>query len=79
MHARDTGDTPGKRCVSGTVESSNSEVSHSCEVQKENPTSVEDREEVVLRIPRNPTMQWPGAIARAPSYNYPRDEEGSKA
>jgi hypothetical protein len=79
MHARSTGDTPGKRCVRGTVKSSDPEVGNSCEVQEENPASMEDREEVVLRIPRNPAMQWPRAINRAPSYKCPRDDEGSEA
>jgi hypothetical protein len=35
MHARDTGDTPGKRWVRGTVKSSDPEVGNSCEVQEE--------------------------------------------
>ncbi len=51
VHARDTGDVPGKRCLCGATESGDSEVSDSCEMQEENPASVEDREEVVLRIP----------------------------
>jgi hypothetical protein len=79
MHARDTGDTPGKRRVRGTIESSDPAVGNSCEVQEENPTSMEDREEVVLRIPRNPAMQRPRAIARAPSYKCPRDEQVEQA
>jgi hypothetical protein len=45
-------------------------------VQEENPASVEDRKKMVLRIPRNLTMQWPRTIARAPSYKCPRDERG---
>ncbi len=51
MHARDTGDVPRERCICGATESGDPEVSNSCEMQEENPTSVEDREEVVLRIP----------------------------
>ncbi len=37
MHARDTGDAPGKRCVRGTIESSDPAVGDSCEVQEEDP------------------------------------------
>jgi hypothetical protein len=51
LHARDTGDIPRKRCVCGTTESGNPKVSDSCEMQEEDPASVEDREEMVLRIP----------------------------
>jgi len=56
MHTRDTGDVPGKRCIRGATKHGDSEVINSCEVQEEDPASVEDREEVVLRVPRNPTM-----------------------
>jgi hypothetical protein len=79
MHARDTGDAPGKRCVSGAIESRDPAIGNSCEVQEANPASMEDREEMVLRIPRNPAMQWPRAITRAPSYKCPGDRRGSRA
>jgi hypothetical protein len=51
VHARDTGDIPRKRCICGTTEFGDPEIRNSCEVQEENPASVEDREEMVLRIP----------------------------
>ena len=51
VHARDTYDIPRKRCIRGATESGDPEISNSCEVQEENPASVEDREEMVLRIP----------------------------
>jgi hypothetical protein len=50
VHARDTGDISRKRCIRGATESGDPEVSNSCEVQEENPASMEDREEMVLRI-----------------------------
>ncbi len=56
MHTRDTCDIPKKRCVCGATELGSSEISNSFEVQEENPTSVEDREGMDLRIPRNSTM-----------------------
>jgi hypothetical protein len=79
MHTRDTGDVLGKRCISGATESGDSEVSNSCKMQEENPASVEDREEVVLQIPRNPTMQWSRTIARAPPYKFPGNKEDDSA
>jgi hypothetical protein len=36
--------------------------------RKRAPPQVEDRKGLVLRIPRDPTMQWPWATTRAPSY-----------
>jgi hypothetical protein len=56
MHPRDTRDVPGQRCVCGATEFGGSEISDSCEVQEEDPTSVEDREEMDLWIPRNSAM-----------------------
>jgi hypothetical protein len=58
----------------GTTESGDPAVSDSCKVREENSAPMEDREEVVLRISRNPAMQWSRTIARAPSYKCPRDE-----
>ncbi len=42
--------------------------------ERKAPPSVEDRKGVVLRISRNPAMQWSRTIARAPSYKCPREE-----
>ena len=50
VHARDTCDIPRKGCICGATESGNPEISNSCDVHEENPASVEDREEMVLRI-----------------------------
>jgi hypothetical protein len=41
----------GRDALRGATESGDPEISNSCEVQEENPASVEDREEMVLRIP----------------------------
>jgi hypothetical protein len=51
VHARDTCVIPRKRCICGATESGNPEISNSCEVQEENPASVEEWEEMVLQIP----------------------------
>ncbi len=51
LRARDTCDIPRERYIRGATESGSPEISNSCEVQEENPTSVEDRGEMDLRIP----------------------------
>jgi hypothetical protein len=51
VYARDTCDIPRKRCICRATESGSSKISNSCEVQEENPTSVEGREGMDLRIP----------------------------
>jgi hypothetical protein len=56
MHPRDTRDVPRQKCVRGATELGGPEISNSCEVQEEDPTSVEDREGMDLRITRNSTM-----------------------
>jgi hypothetical protein len=43
MRARDTSDITRERCIRGATESGDPEISNSCEVQEENPASVEDR------------------------------------
>jgi hypothetical protein len=53
---QDTRDVPRQRCVRGASELGGSEISDSCEVPEKDPTSVEDRERMDLRIPRNSTM-----------------------
>jgi hypothetical protein len=50
-HTTCTQEIPRKICIRGATESGDPEFSNSCEVQEENPASVEDREEMVLRIP----------------------------
>ncbi|MFN9903063.1 MAG: hypothetical protein ACK55Z_30695, partial [bacterium] len=75
MHARDTGDPPGKRSVRGTTEPSDPAIGNSCEVREENPAPMEDREEVVLRISRNPAMQWPRPL---PGHRRTNVQEMSK-
>jgi hypothetical protein len=56
VHPRDTRDVPRQRCVGGAIEFGGSEIGDSCEVQKEDPTSMEDRERMDLRVPRDSTM-----------------------
>ncbi len=55
-HTTCTCDVPRQRCVRGAIELGGSEIGDSYEVQKEDPTSMEDREGMDLRVPRDSTM-----------------------
>jgi hypothetical protein len=56
MHPRDTCDVPRQRCICGAIELGSSEIGDPCEVQKEDPNSMEDREGMDLQVPRDSTV-----------------------
>ncbi|MFN9907300.1 MAG: hypothetical protein ACK56F_14470, partial [bacterium] len=72
MHSRNTSDPPRRRGVCGSVKLGDPTVSDTCEVQGKGPPQMEDRKRMVLRIPRDPTLQRSWTIARAPSYKCSR-------
>ncbi len=51
MHSRDTRDVPRQRDVRGAIESGGPKIGDSFEVQKEDPTLMEDRERMDLWVP----------------------------
>ncbi len=68
LHPGNTGNASRRRDVCGSIKPGNPTIGDPCEVQEKGPPKVEDRKGLVLRIPRSPSMQWPWATARAPSY-----------
>jgi hypothetical protein len=71
VRARDTCDIPRKRCICGATESGGPEISNSCEVQEENPTTVEDREGMDLGYPEIRLCNGPGPLPGHHRTNFP--------
>ena len=68
LHPGNTGTAYRRRDVCGSIEPGSPAIGDTCEVQEKSPPQVENRKGLVLRIPRDPTMQRSWTTARAPSY-----------